>query len=101
MPQQKNQEVGLQQQSPQHSGFPFFCLRMSNARKEENIVISKIKSKRTPIPAKMQKDLRAGRREVPLIKNAMQSVTEVIRMETPAIFNVLPILFSTDIFGLT
>lgn len=54
-----------------------------------------------PMPAKIQKDFKAGRREVPLTMKAIQSVMDVIRIETPPSLSVFPILFSTVILGFT
>ena len=55
-------------------------------------MISKMKSKRIPIPAKTQKELSAGKLVAELTRKATQSVSEVIKIDTPASLSVLPIL---------
>ena len=51
-----------------------------------------MKSKRIPIPAKTQKELSAGKLVAELTRKATQSVSEVIKIDTPASLSVLPIL---------
>ena len=64
------------------------------------MVISNIKSNRIPKPAKITKDLRAGRAEEALTKKATKSVSDVMKIETPASLIVLLILFEIIILGL-
>ena len=64
------------------------------------MVISKMKSKNIPNPAKMTKERSAGKAEDALTKNATKSVRDVMKIETPANLIVLLILFDMTIFGL-
>ena len=64
------------------------------------MVISKIKSKKIPNPAKTTKDRSAGRAEEALTRKATKSVSDVMNIETPANLIVLLILLEIIIFGL-
>ena len=60
-----------------------------------------MKSNNIPNAANITKDLRAGKAEEELTIKATKSVNEVMNIETPANFRVLPILLDTVNLGLT
>ena len=87
-------ESSLQQHRPQHS-LPFLdTLCTSHETTDRNSVITLKYSIMTVTPQKTQKALIASIDDVVPMKNAMQSVREVIVMEGPACY--MPLLIRSD-----